>query len=210
VVALVAALGVQAQPPKEGDKPRAEPKEFNIDGYYVEACSCRPPCPCELTGPNMSCEGVGAYHFDKGTYGGEDFSGTSFAYSLYIGKEVHIYLDAPDPKKHAALEKFAKAQLAGFGPCKGVHDAKIDINGKDGAYTVKVDGGKIMTCTTEPVLGGDNKTPITHTNTKDALNPTMYQGTVTTCTYKDGDMSITLDKGRNSYFNQHMKSSGKV
>jgi hypothetical protein len=57
-----------------------------------------------------------------------------------------------------------------------VHDAKIDINGKDGAYTVKVDGGKIMTCTTEPVLGGDNKTPITHTNTKDALNPTMYQG----------------------------------
>src|SRR5262252_1023747 len=51
-----------------------ETKDFSIEGYYVEACSCSAPCPCELVGPNMSCTGVGGYVFDKGSYGGEDLS----------------------------------------------------------------------------------------------------------------------------------------
>jgi hypothetical protein len=200
-----------ASPARAGERAlRKDAKEFAIEGNYVEACSCRPPCPCELIGPDMRCEGLGAYQIDKGTYGGEDISGTRFAYSLYIGKEVHIYLDAPDAAKHAAVEKFARAQLAGFGPCKGVHDAKVEIAGKDGNHTVTVDGGKIMTFVTEPILGGDKKTPIVHMNTKDALNPTMYQAGVVSATYADGEKKITLEKGRNSYFNQKMKSSGKI
>jgi hypothetical protein len=209
-----AKLGTAAEPARAGERPTAnvakDAKDFSIEGNYVEACSCRAPCPCELVGPNMSCEGVGAYQIDKGAYGGEDISGVRFAYSLYIGKEVHIYLDAPDAAKKAAGEKFARAQLAGFGPCKGVHDAKVEITGKDGAYTAKVDGGKIMTLVTEPMLGGDKKTPVVHSNTMDALNPTMYQAAVVSCTYADGDKKITLEKGRNSYFNQKMKSSGKL
>jgi hypothetical protein len=206
------ATTLTAQPGKDSKKEAASAgaKEFSVDGYYVEACSCNAPCPCELTGANMSCEGVGAYHFDKGKYGGEDFSGTSMAYSLHIGKEVHLYLDAPDAKKKAALEAFSRAALAAFGPVKGVHDAKISIDGKDGAYTVKVDGGKIMTCTTTPVLGGDHKTAIKHENTLDAVNPVMYQGKCESCTYIHGDNKITLEKGRNAYFNQHMKTAGKV
>ncbi len=209
----VFAPAITAQPGKDAKKDAAaQPagKEFSVDGYYVEACSCKPPCPCELTGANMSCEGVGAYHFDKGKYAGEDFSGTSMAYSLHIGKEVHLYLDAPDAKKKAALEAFSRAALAAFGPVKGVHDAKVGIAGKDGAYTIKVDGGKVMTCTTAPVLGGDKKTPIVHENTLDAVNPVMYQGTCESCVYIQGDNKITLEKGRNAYFNQHMKTNGKV
>jgi hypothetical protein len=199
-----------AEPARAAERTIAkDAKDFSIEGNYVEACSCRAPCPCELVGPNMSCEGVGAYQIDKGTYGGEDISGVRFAYSLYIAKEVHIYLDAPADKK-AAGEKFARAQLAAFGPCKGVHDAKVEITGKDGAYTAKVDGGKIMTLVTEPMLGGDKKTPVVHSNTMDALNPTMYQAAVVSCTYADGEKKITLEKGRNSYFNQKMKSSGKL
>jgi len=200
-----------AEPARAGERTIAkDAKDFSIEGNYVEACSCSAPCPCELIGPDMRCEGLGAYQIDKNTYSGEDISGVRFAYSLYIGKEVHIYLDAPDQAKHASGEKFARAQLAGFGPCKGVHDAKVEIAGKDGSYTVKVDAGKIMTFVTEPILGGDKKTPVVHSNTKDALNPTMYQAVVTSAIYTDGDKKITLDKGRNSYFNQHMKSSGKI
>jgi len=37
----------------------------------------------------------------------------------------------------------------------------------------------------------------------------MYQGSCVSCTYTDGDMKINLDKGRNSYFNAHMKSGGR-
>lgn len=206
-VGLVAATGPA---PASESAPAKDAKDFAVEGSYVEACSCGAPCPCELVGPNMMCEGVGAYSFDKGTYGGEDFSGVRMAYSLKIGKEVHIYLDAPDAAKRAAAEKFSRAALAGFGPCKGVHDAKIEFTGKDGAYTVKLGGGKLMTLVTEPVLGGDKKTPVVHMNTQDAVNPVMYQGSCVSCAFADGDVKITLDKGRNSYFNQHMKTTGKI
>src|SRR5207253_7644360 len=120
--------------------------------------SCRPPCPCEMIGAEMGCNGVGAYQFDHGKYGGEDFSGTRLAYTLNIGQSVHLYVDAPDAAKRAALEKFGRAALAGFGPILGVHDAKIEITGRDGEYTLKVDGGKTISCTTRPALGGDHKT----------------------------------------------------
>ena len=188
----------------------AQAKEFDIEGYYAEACSCKPPCPCELTGPIMACKGVGAYQFNTGHYGGLDFSGTRVAYSLYIGEAVVLYIDAPDAHKRAAAERFARAALKGFGPIKAAHTAKVELAGRDGAYTIRVDGGKIMSCTTEPVLGGDHKTAVTHTNTFDALNPVMYQAICTACTYADGDMKVELEKGRNAYFNAHMKSSGKL
>src|SRR5262249_41757685 len=106
---------------------------------------------CELTGPDMSCEGVGGYQFDKGQFAGEDFSGTRAAYSLFIGKSVRIYIDAPDAARRAAAEKFLRAALAGFGPIAAVRDAKIEISGKDGTYSLKVDGGKVLACSTEPV-----------------------------------------------------------
>lgn len=190
--------------------PEAE-KEFNIsDGYYVEVCSCKPPCPCELTGAMMGCKGVGAYHLTSASYNGIDLSGVEFAYSLYLGESVIVYLDVKDAKQHDAANSFVRAALAGFGPVKAVKDAKVEIGGKDGAFQVTVDGGKIMSFETQPVLGGDKKTPIVHSNTHDALNPIMYQGTCVSCTVTDGDIKINLDKGRNSYFNQHMKSGGKI
>lgn len=42
------------------------------------------------------------------------------------------------------------------------------------------------------------------------MNPVMCQGVCVSCTYTDGDRKITLEKGRNAYFNQHMKSSGAL
>jgi len=199
---------------KSGDEaaqmPQMPKQDFAVDGYYVEACSCKPPCPCELTGAMMGCTGVGAYQFNHGKYGSEDFSGTRVAYTLDIGESVHVYIDAPDGAKRAAAERFARAALAGFGPVKGVHDAKIEITGRDGSYTLKVDGGKTIDCTTEPVLGGDHKTPVSHQNTQDALNPTMYQGLCVSCSFVDGSKSKSLSKGRNAYFNQDMHSHGNI
>ena len=177
-----------AQPADKGKEPekakpdakpdtKADKKDFSIEGYYCEACSCRPPCPCELTGAMMGCKGVGAYQFTSGKYDGEDFSGVRIAYGLNLGEWVGVYIDAKDAKQRAAAEKFARVALAAFGPIKVVKEAKVEMSGKDGAYSVSVDGGKIMKFETAPVMGGDKKTPIVHTNTQDALNSTMFQAT---------------------------------
>jgi hypothetical protein len=197
--------------PKTAPQTAAAPKlDFAVDGFYVEACSCKPPCPCELTGAEMGCNGVGAYQLNHGVYGGQDFSGSRMAYTLNLGESVHVYLDAPDAAKRATLEKFARAALGGFGPIVGVHEGKIEIVGHDGAFTVRVDGGKTMSYTTEPVLGGDHKTAISHHNTQDAVNPIMFQGVIVSCTFTHGGKSLNVPKGRNSYFNQNMRSHGKI
>jgi len=185
-------------------------KDFHIEGRYAEACSCGAPCPCELVGPDMTCQGVGAYQIDKGSYDGKDFSGTRFAYALYIGKDLRLYFDAPTPEKRAAVEAFARAALADFGPIQGVSNAKIEMRNQGGAYSVVVGDGTLMNFGTEAVLGGDQKTPIAHHNTYSKLNPVMYQGRCTHCTVKDGDMGFSVPAGRNAYFNDHVKASGKI
>lgn len=187
-----------------------EGKPFSVEGNYVEACSCEPPCACEMMRVDTGCKGVGFASYDKATYGGEDFSGTRFAYALGVGDWVNVYIDQPDARKHAAAEKFARAHYKIFGAIKQVKDAKIEISGKDGAYTATVDGGKVMKCQTEPILGGDGKTAIRHENTKDPVNTTMLQGSCVSCSYSDGDRKFDLAKGRNAYFNPKVKASGKM
>ncbi len=82
---------------------------------YAEVCSCRPPCPCELTDVSMGCKGVAAYEIKKGTYDGKDISGTKFAYALSLAEKdgwVHIYVDQKDAKKHDASVAFANGRDA--------------------------------------------------------------------------------------------------
>lgn len=193
---------------------KAEKHPLNIeDGMYAESCSCRPPCPCELTGVEMHCVGVGAYELKKATYNGKDISGTKMAYALDLDEKngwVHVYVDQKDAAKHDDAVAFAKAALSAFGNITMTKDASISITQEDSHYKVSVDDGKVMRFETEPVMGGDKKTPITHTNTYDALNPTFYQGKSVSVHYSGGGKQITLEKGRNCYFNNAMKSKGEV
>jgi hypothetical protein len=194
---------------------KASKHEFKIeDARYAEACSCEAPCACELIGPDMSCKGVGAFELKSAKYDGKDISGTKIAYALGVGKWVHVYVDQKDAKKREAAEAFAKTALAGFGEVKFAKEAPIDIEEKGDKYTVTVDGGKTLKFETEPVMGGDEKTPITYSNVKDPVHPVMMQGKAVSCTYsgsdKDGDHSFKLDKGKNAFFNNHIKSSGSL
>jgi hypothetical protein len=201
-----------AEPETKSDSKATAKHEFKIDeGIYAETCTCRPPCPCELTGAEMSCQGVTAEQVTKGTYDGKDISGTRYAAALDLSnKFVRIYVDQKDPKKHDAAVAFAKAALAGFGTPDMVKDADIDLKERENSFTVTVDGGKTMSFKTKPMLGGDGKTPVTHTNTMDPVNKVMMQGQCVECTYKDGDKSITVKEGRNAYFNTHVQCSGSV
>jgi len=199
VVALTSIDPVQA----------SEKQPFSVAGTFVESCSCNAPCPCELVGVEMGCEGVGALSLTSGSYMGKALSDVKIVYATAPGNWVRLYVDAPSPSQREGAEAFGKAYFSGFGKVEAVKAAKVEITGKDGHYTVTVDGGKIMKYVTEPVIGGDGKTPIAHTNTKSMLSPTFLQGKTVSTEYHDGERSISL-KGSNSYFNNQLKSSGKI
>ena len=190
--------------------PAAAKADFSVEGMFVDCCSCRPPCPCEVTEVMKGCRGVGAHQFSSGKYAGDDLVGVKIAHAKVVGEWVNLYIDARDEKQRAVAEKFGRAMFAGFGPIKEVKAAKVEVSGADGKYTVTVDGGKIMRFETEPVLGGDGKTPVGYTNIKNAVNPNVYQGTCVFAAYCDGDKKVTVEKGRNSHFNPRLKSSGKI
>jgi hypothetical protein len=182
--------------------------KWKAAGVFVEGCSCMGVCPCEQVGVRDGCDGVGAMMLGSGSsYNGVDLSGVKLFYATNAGQWVRIYVDAPGAEKNKAAREFGAAYYAGFGKVESVSDAKIEISGKEGKYTVLANDGNLAKLVTEPVLGGDGKTPITHTNTHSALNPTIMQGKTVSGSYNDGDKSFTLE-GSNSYFNPRMKSSG--
>ena len=163
-----------------------------------------------MTEVAIGCRGVGVHQISRGQYAGDDLSGAKIAHAKVVGEWVNLYIDAKDEQQRAAAERFGRAAFAAFGPIQSVKAARIEVSGTEGRYTVTVDGGKIMKFETEPVLGGDGKTPIGYTNIKNAVNPTVYQGTCASATYSDGDKRVTVEKGRNSHFNPKLKSSGKI
>lgn len=202
-VALLALPGARFGSPDQGKA------DFSVEGMFVDVCSCLPPCPCELTEVAAGCQGVGAHQI-SGTYAGDELAGAKIAHAKVVGEWVNLYIDAKDEKQRAAAEKFGRAAWAGFGPIKEVKAARIEISGADGKYRVTVDGGKIMRFETEPLLGGDGKTPVGYTNIKNVVNPTVFQGTCVSAAYTDGDRKVTVEKGCNSHFNPKLKSSGKL
>lgn len=189
---------------------RAQEKQaYSVSGTFVEGCSCSAPCPCQLTGINHGCDGVGAMMLKSGSYKGVDLTGTKIVYASAPGEWVRLYVDVPNPSQREAAEAFARAVYTPFGKIEAVKPAKIDLSGDGGKYTVSVDGGNIVQLTTEPVLGGDNRTPITFSNIHDVLHPTVMQGKTISGSYHDGDRSFTL-KDSNSYFTNRMRSKGKI
>jgi hypothetical protein len=118
-------------------------------------------------------------------------------------------VDAPDAQRREAGTAFARAVYGPFGKIEAVKAARIEVTGEDGRYTVSVDGGRIAQLKTEPVLGGDGKTPVGHTNTKDPLNPTVMQGKAINGQFRDGNRTFSL-KGSNSFFNGQMNSRGEM
>ena len=199
-VVLLAAASMQA----------AEKQPFNVQGVYSETCSCKAPCRCEMMGLEMGCEGVGAMQLSSGSYNGQDLSGLKAAYAVAPGDWVIVYMQPAKAEQAKAAREFLMAVYSNWGKVEAIKDAKIDIAGKDGNYTVTVDDGKIMKYQTKVVLGGDKKSPVGHTNIADPLNHTFFQALSESCVFKDGGHEITLKKGTNSYFNDKMESKGEL
>jgi hypothetical protein len=190
----------------------ADKKPFQLSGLYLDTCSCSIPCKCDLLGEAAKgCEGMGVIKITAGSYGGHDLSGVTIAYADHMGSWIRVYVDAPDTARRAAGEEFARAYAAEAGPVEGVQAAKIEVAGSKGAYTVSLDGGAIMRFSTEPVVGGDGTTPLSHANTLIVVSPAVLQGrSAAPSVYHDGGRSIDVPKGRNVYFNDEMQSRGEL
>lgn len=187
----------------------AEKQDFKVKGLFVEGCSCSLPCPCEIVDVAKGCEGVGAMTLESGEFNGTDLSGVKLAYAVAPGSWVLLYVDAPKAEQKEAAHAFAKAYYRDWGKLESARDARIAIEGSDGAYTVTIDDGKTMKLKTEPVLGGDGKKPVVIRNTKSKLNPDTKLARTVSCTFKDGGHEFEL-KDSNSYFNDEMKAKGEL
>jgi hypothetical protein len=190
----------------------ADKQPYPLSGIYTDACTCPIPCTCDLTGDAPdSCKGVGAISITRGDFSGSDLSGVRFAYATEMGVWVRLYIDAPDSAHRVTAEKFLRALCAEWGKLESISDGKIEIAAKDGGYTVKVDGGSTMNFVIAPVIGGDGKTPITHTNTHSAMTNTFLQGkSAAPSVYNGGTRSFTIAAGRNGYFNDKMDGGGSL
>src|SRR3989442_14732396 len=103
VLAVIAVGLVAAQAALAADK-----HPFNVEGTYVEGCSCRPPCACALISVEKGCQGLGAMEISAGDYKGADLKGVKIAMALSPEKWVRVYLDVPDAKQHEGAAEFAK------------------------------------------------------------------------------------------------------
>ncbi len=182
--------------------------EYSAMGTWLEGCTCSVPCTCAMSGLKHGCQGVGAIALTSGTYNGVDLGGAKVAFGGLAGNRIYVYVDASESQREAATA-FAKAIFSPLGKIEAAKNASIDLSGKGGKYTLTVDGGKIMQLTTEPVMGLDKKTPVVHSNVLVRWSPTVMQGKTLKGSFHDGDLSFTLESS-NSYFNDHMKSNGKL
>ena len=181
--------------------------DVQFDGMYVEGCSCSAPCPCEITGLSMGCQGVGGFSIGHGSFEGADVSGVKFAYATTPGDWVICYVDASTEAKRSAGAALAKAAFGAWGKMGDVKTAPIELNGSGGKYTLTVDDGKIMSLTTEPFFGLDKTKPITYSNINSVVHPQVMQAKTLVCTFHDGDKKFEI-KGSNAYYNPAMKVHG--
>jgi len=75
---------------------------YHLEGRLLEVCNCRVLCPCWVgEDPDYgTCEGINAWHVDKGTIDGVDVSGHTIAMIVHIPGNVlagnwkaAVYLD---------------------------------------------------------------------------------------------------------------------
>ena len=129
---------------------------YAFEGKMLEVCSCDVICPC-WAGQDPdggTCEGVLAYHIDRGTIDGVDVTGLNYAILLHLPGNVLqgnwrivVYVDdkATDTQ-HEALLKALTGQLGGpladlaqlVGEVAGVERATITFEFEQGNGRLRV------------------------------------------------------------------------
>ena len=149
---------------------------YNLEGSLLEVCTCKVICPCWVgeDPDGGTCDGIVAYHVDRGTVDGVDVSGRSFVLLAHIPGNVLkgnwravVYVDdkATSQQEEALLNAFTgklggpladQAQL--IGEVVAVERAPIDFRVEKGKGTLKIGDG--IEAELEPLQGATGFTTL--------------------------------------------------
>ncbi len=188
---------------------QASDRDYRLQGTFIEGMSCKDQTPASLTTVQNGCQSIGVLSLTGGNYLNVDLKDAKIAYALVAGDWVRIYVDAVNPVQREAAITFAKDFLTPLGRIDTAREARISITGEKGNYTATVDNGNVIQLTTQPVLGGDNKNPISINNAKSRVSDKLYQGVAVQGSVKDGNRSFDLHNAT-AYFNGDMNSKGTL
>jgi len=180
-------------------------EKYKLKGVWMNSCSCDAGCPCLFfSDPTRgTCDGIDTFHIESGNYGTTKLDGLNVVLAtrspgnIWKGNwRAALYLDKrADAKQKPALETLFTGKAGGvlgeigklIGSLAGTKWADIKIDPK--ARTAEIPG--ILRFKLEPVLGGDQKTPIRVEN--NPFGPaigTMSMGKATNSTFQDYDLKF--------------------
>lgn len=131
---------------------------YSIEGRMLETCSCHGPCPCWVgeEPDGGTCDGLVAFHYDRGRINGIDVSGLSLGLvSLIPGRAVEgnwkvaVFVDdQATPEQKTAILAAHTGQLGGplaelakvVGEVVGVYDAPIAFDISEGKGSFRIGG----------------------------------------------------------------------
>ena len=130
---------------------------WNVEGTYMESCSCDAICPCIMlnTPTKGSCKALVAWKVEKGDYNGLDLAGLNVAVTLHSPGKMHeggwdlqCFVDSSgSAEQKDALVKIFGGQEGGHpaviaslvGNMVGVKEAAISFEKKGENYYVTVE-----------------------------------------------------------------------
>src|SRR5438132_1588410 len=86
---------------------------YQLEGSLLEVCTCNILCPCWVgeDPDGGTCDGVLAWHFDRGSINGTDVAGRTFVIlthipgsPAYVGKADSYEVNAPEHGFELALQ----------------------------------------------------------------------------------------------------------
>ena len=151
---------------------------YELEGQLLEVCSCEVLCPCWIgeMPDGGTCEGVVAYHVERGSVNGIDVSGHTFALAGHIpgnaldgNWKVVLFVDdkAGDEQRDAILNAFT-GQLGGpladvaqlVGEVVAIEKAPISVEVSEGKGTLKI--GAVVDAKMSPYLGPTGEVTTLH------------------------------------------------
>lgn len=130
--------------------------QWQINGDYLESCTCRGACPCIYTGAPTEgdCTALVGWHIASGQYGNLGLDGLNVAIVLYSPAAMHegnwtvvLYLDqCADQAQQEALGTIFGGQAGGhpellasfIGEVKGVEQLPLEYVSEQGRRHLKV------------------------------------------------------------------------
>lgn len=146
---------------------------YKLEGTMLEACSCDAICPCWVgqDPDGGKCEGIIAWHFDKGNVDGVDVSGLTFAVIVKIPgnalsgnwRALAFVSDNASAEQQEAILSVYTGKQGGpvadlaqlIGEVVGVESAPITFAIKEGKGELKI--GSAVDAQMEPFQGSTGR-----------------------------------------------------